>query len=168
MIQFFLISIILFFNLLHTKDSEIRIEPVNEYCNGKKIAEKYLEQKKNDSSQIDFHKFTSIATNPFQNNSQLQTFYDDEHYNKLFSMYMLESIIGEEKVQQLLNECHVAKYGVSHEFLFGSKTVKGLYESRDFYDVANWIIDNKKLTHEQAKNIWNGYCNKRLVGKKEK
>ena len=70
MIQFLLITIILFFNLLHTKDSEIRLEPVNEYCNGKKIAEKYLEQKNDDSSQNDFHKFTSIAINPFQNTSQ--------------------------------------------------------------------------------------------------
>lgn len=34
------------------------------------------------------------------------------------------------------------------------------------YDqLESWILNNQKLTRQQAINIWNGYCLKRILGK---
>lgn len=90
-----------------------------------------------------------------------QHFYSHEEINNLCALAFLKAQMGPERFAQFYRQLHMAKWGVAADCL------KNLYE-KSFEDLESWIVHNEKLSKFQALQLWQSYCDRKYLHKKQK
>ena len=116
----------------------------------------------------DVNPYINCTTGKFYPTDQTEAYQNQQSKHSFLNFVSPNSTISPtdlaflRQVRNSLNQQYLKDYGVTYDMLWGSISIKGLYQY-DFEQVVNLLLSNPNISKKQGIAIFEGYCKKRCL-----